>query len=364
MKIWAILLFACAMVWPISAGETEHEEDVYSSVNGDFSASHILIQYRGVDKASASANRSKKEAQQKAETLLAQLQKNPESFEAVARAESDGPSAKLGGYLGGFNRRDMAPKFEAMVKKLKPGELAPSVVKTAFGYHIIRREPMKQRNYGVAAILIAHRSANVLNSLKKVPNVYTRTNEEAKQRSEQAKRALAQKSFEEVASELGDLPRSGGFFGVFRKGDGQLSDRLVEEVSTMELGAHGDIVELPIGWAILKRIAVVRFGASRIWIAHEGAVGARKRMDRTREQAAALAQQLADQINSNPGAFEDLAKEYSAGAFSVRGGKMATWFKGVQPQYFEDIVEGLKVGEITQAPVATPGGFFIVKRDK
>jgi peptidyl-prolyl cis-trans isomerase SurA len=61
-----------------------------------------------------------------------------ESFATLAILYSQDPgSAREGGQLGFFGRGDMVSEFEAVAFRLKPGEVS-SVVKTAFGYHIIQ----------------------------------------------------------------------------------------------------------------------------------------------------------------------------------------------------------------------------------
>jgi len=358
LKFFMVLVLSLT----VFGGETEREEDAYSTVGGEYAASHILVQYKRSEKAPEGLTRSKKEAEAKAASLLAKVQANPEMFEALARAESDGPSAVKGGYLGGFGRGDMASKFEAMVKKLEAGEIAPSVVKTSFGFHIIRREPMRVRNYSVAAVLVVFDGADKLRSLADKPEVYQRTKAEAEAKIAKAKATLDSTNFAEVADQMGDLTKKGGFFGVFRKGDGPLSDQLVELVTPLALGESSGVVELPIGMAILKRLPVVQYKARRIWIAHSTSENVRKAPKRSREEARALAQDVLAQVKEDDEAFSTLAKKYSAGAFARAGGLMAGWYQGLQTPSFEAIVASLEIGELTPQPVETEEGFFIVKR--
>jgi peptidyl-prolyl cis-trans isomerase C len=65
-------------------------------------------------------------------------------FEKIAREQSADPgSAPKGGDLGYFTQGKMVPEFQAAVDALKnPGDLSP-VVRTAFGFHIIRLEDRK-----------------------------------------------------------------------------------------------------------------------------------------------------------------------------------------------------------------------------
>ena len=96
-------------------------------------ASHILIK---ADKSAPPAERAKAKA--KAESILAQLKKSPDSFAELAKKNSDDPgSADKGGDLDFFGRGAMVKPFEDAVLALKPGETS-GIVETDFGYHIIK----------------------------------------------------------------------------------------------------------------------------------------------------------------------------------------------------------------------------------
>ena len=95
-------------------------------------ASHILVK---ADKDAPKAEREK--ARAKAETLLAEVRKNPQSFAEIARKNSDDEgSAAKGGDLDWFGRGQMVKPFEDAAFGLKPGETS-GVVESDFGYHII-----------------------------------------------------------------------------------------------------------------------------------------------------------------------------------------------------------------------------------
>lgn len=99
-------------------------------------ASHILIE-SGSDDAAAKA---------KAEAVLAKLKVDPASFAKLAKAESaDKVSAEQGGDLGFFGRGAMVKPFEDAVFALKANEIS-GVVKTDFGYHIIRLTDVRGGN--------------------------------------------------------------------------------------------------------------------------------------------------------------------------------------------------------------------------
>ncbi|MDQ2928211.1 MAG: peptidylprolyl isomerase [Pseudomonadota bacterium] len=96
-------------------------------------ASHILVK---ADKDAPKAERDKAKA--KAESLLAEVRKNPSSFAEIAKKNSDDEgSAAKGGDLDFFGRGAMVKPFEDAAFSLKPGEIS-NVVESDFGYHIIQ----------------------------------------------------------------------------------------------------------------------------------------------------------------------------------------------------------------------------------
>lgn len=72
-----------------------------------------------------------------AQEVLAKI-KNGESFAKLAEQYSLDGSRKRGGDLGFFGRGEMVKPFEEAAFKLNKGDFS-GVVKTQFGYHIIKR---------------------------------------------------------------------------------------------------------------------------------------------------------------------------------------------------------------------------------
>ncbi|RZT42266.1 SurA N-terminal domain-containing protein [Cupriavidus agavae] len=101
-------------------------------------ASHILI---AAPKDGKDADR--KAAKEKAEKLLADVKKHPETFAEVAKKNSQDPgSAEKGGDLGFMGRGALVKPFEDAMYGLKDGQIS-DLVETDYGYHIIKLTGIK-----------------------------------------------------------------------------------------------------------------------------------------------------------------------------------------------------------------------------
>ena len=104
----------------------------------EIAASHILVSYKGAEKAGDDITRTKDEAKTRAQELLKKVKEDDADFAEIARKESDGPSKDKGGDLGTFKKDKMHKNFEEAAWKLKVDEIS-DVVETPFGFHIIKR---------------------------------------------------------------------------------------------------------------------------------------------------------------------------------------------------------------------------------
>jgi peptidyl-prolyl cis-trans isomerase C len=94
-------------------------------------ASHILVQ---VPEDADDAKQA--EAMAAIQGMKTRIGKG-ENFAALAQEYSDCPSKAKGGDLGFFSREQMVPPFSEAAFALEPGQTS-DVVKTRFGYHLIR----------------------------------------------------------------------------------------------------------------------------------------------------------------------------------------------------------------------------------
>jgi|LGOV01.1.fsa_nt_gb parvulin-like peptidyl-prolyl isomerase len=104
-------------------------------------ASHILISFQGAQNAGEEVLRTDADAKALADSLSNVLNKKSSKFADLAKDFSNGPTATKGGDLGWFTYGRMVPEFNTFVFNNKKGKVG--VVKTVFGYHVIKIDDQK-----------------------------------------------------------------------------------------------------------------------------------------------------------------------------------------------------------------------------
>lgn len=93
--------------------------------------------------------KKREEVRSKATALLAEVRKDPKRFAELAKQNSEDPgSAAQGGILPPFGRGEMVKPFEEAAFGLRKGELAPKLVETEFGFHILMLDDIKKGDKG------------------------------------------------------------------------------------------------------------------------------------------------------------------------------------------------------------------------
>jgi parvulin-like peptidyl-prolyl isomerase len=128
----------------ISEADLKKEYEANKAEYEQVKAKHILVAFQGSPAAqSGKPELTEEQAKAKAEALRKQILGGA-SFEEIAQKESDDVgSGARGGELGEFSRGQMVPEFEKAAFEAKVGEVTP-VVRTQFGYHIIKVEAHEQ----------------------------------------------------------------------------------------------------------------------------------------------------------------------------------------------------------------------------
>src|SRR5262249_51052512 len=92
-------------------------------------ASHILLKTEGKDDAAV---------KKQAEDLLAKAKGGADFAKLATEFSEDEGSKTKGGDLDFFGKGAMVPEFDKVAFELKPGQINDTVVKSQFGYHIIK----------------------------------------------------------------------------------------------------------------------------------------------------------------------------------------------------------------------------------
>ncbi|HEX6537103.1 MAG TPA: peptidylprolyl isomerase [Gemmatimonadaceae bacterium] len=117
---------------------SEAEVDSFFQANkGQIEKLPAAVTYRQIVITPKPSARADSMALAKAESLLVEIRKGGD-FAQIAKRESMDPGTKeLGGDLGWHRRGEFVPEFDRMYFALPPGQVSP-VIKTTYGYHIIK----------------------------------------------------------------------------------------------------------------------------------------------------------------------------------------------------------------------------------
>lgn len=116
-------------------------------IDSAFQAGEVrLFQHILVSVPSSAAPTVEQEKRRRAEGVLrrAAAQRSGDRFAQLARQFSEDPGSKTrGGYLNATPRGRFVPAFDTAAWRLEPGGMS-GLVRSAFGYHIIRRPPLEE----------------------------------------------------------------------------------------------------------------------------------------------------------------------------------------------------------------------------
>lgn len=219
--------------------ESEMIENAYKRMQMEVRASHILIK---VESDATPADTLK--AYNKLLGYKKRVEKG-ESFEKLARAFSQDPSAKNnGGDLGFFSGMRMVYPFEEAAFTTKIGEMSLPV-KTRFGYHLIKVTDKRDNPGKVDA-------SHILVGLSPAPSAEEIA--EAKTKINAIYDRLEQgESFEDLATKFSEdksSSKKGGSLGVF--GSGKMVENFENETFKLEVGAYSKPFRTAYGFHIVK----------------------------------------------------------------------------------------------------------------
>ena len=100
-------------------------------------ARHILVAYKGAQRADPNVTRTKEQARTLAQQIAREARAGKD-WEKLWEQFSNEPGGQRGGELGVFGRGQMVPSFEHAAFELEVGKVS-DVVETPFGFHVIQR---------------------------------------------------------------------------------------------------------------------------------------------------------------------------------------------------------------------------------
>lgn len=219
-------------------------KEAYDRGKEEINANHILIKvsYEATPQDTLAAYNKIKSIREKA-------LKNGADFEQLAKENSEEPNAKSsGGKLGYFSVFNMVYPFETAAYNTKVGAVS-EIVRTNFGYHIIKVNDRRER---LPKVAVSH----IMISDKKGAKTF-----DPKERINEISTMLKQgQSFENLAKEYSDDKNSGvkgGALKPFTKGELRAPE--FEEVA-YQLKNIGDIsepVKTDFGWHIIRLDEIV-----------------------------------------------------------------------------------------------------------
>jgi len=219
-------------------------------------------------------------------------------------------------------------------------------------------KPAAPSKLNAAHILIQHKDS------ERASEGVTRTKEEAlKLAKEVAALAKAEGAdFAALAKEHSDGPSGpgGGDLGNFAPQ--QMVPEFSAATAELPIGGVSDPVESPFGYHIILRKELVSdLNAAHILIQFVGSMRAADTITRTKEEALALATDIARQARAEGADFPALAREHSDGPSARNGGDLGVFAPGRMVKPFSDATMKLKIGAVSD-PVESQFGYHVILR--
>jgi parvulin-like peptidyl-prolyl isomerase len=118
--------------------EAKREREIVASQPTQVGARHILIMHNGSRQKPDSVNRTREEAQKRAQEVLLKIRGGADFNKMVVEYTDEPGGAKREGNLGMFERAQMVKPFSDAAFSLKVGEVS-EVIETPYGFHVIKR---------------------------------------------------------------------------------------------------------------------------------------------------------------------------------------------------------------------------------
>jgi peptidyl-prolyl cis-trans isomerase SurA len=154
-----------------------------------------------------------------------------------------------------------------------------------------------------------------------------------------------------------------GFIGIFTRGELSNDFEPIEKVVfPLAIDEVSEPVETPLGVHVFRRVRIREWSGSHILFQWKGTRNAPASLERTRDEALALARAALEDARKPGADFADLARRRSEAPDRAQGGSLGIFTRGEVLVPLEEALDAIQAGEVT-GPVETDLGFHVVKRE-
>lgn len=313
-------------------------------------ASHILIKLLP-----SASKKDEENAKKKIEEIQKKLEKGADFTTLAKKYSQDTPSAEKGGDLGFFTYTQMIPSFSRAVFSLeKEGEVS-GIVKSPFGYHLIKLTGIKQA-YTEPFEKVKSRINKLL--------IEQKSDDLARKEAETMREGIKEKkiTFTDYVKKHPFRYNSTPFFSSTEKVEGvEWTPQFNQVAFSLKPGEISSVVQIPQGYSILK---LVERKTSRIPPLKEITQKIKEKV--VEEKAKITAEEKAEQIQKEIKEgknLSSLAKKFGLEYKSLKYLKRGDWIEelgGTDREKFMETAFSLAKGGVSP-PVWLSKGYYIIQ---
>lgn len=242
------------------------------------------------------------EAQQKAAAILAELNNGADFATLAAEKSDDTLSAKNGGDLSWIERGVMEPEFDQAAYVLTVDAPVSEVVKTKFGYHIIK------------LVDIQESKVKTLDEVKEQIQT-TLTQEKANELYFELQQQLSEVAFESPDNLIDSADAINGkvvatdFFSRDKAPDALEDNKVLQTLFDTDFrdeGMNSELIELAENKAVVLRVNDYKPAATQPLTEVRDAIITQLKADASRKEALAFSQSMLDKLNASESITDDL----------------------------------------------------------
>ena len=174
-------------------------------------------------------------------------------------------------------------------------------------------------------------------------------------------------SFERACETLSEddmSSKQAGYMGILARSDLSNDFKNVEDVLfALRMDEISSPVKTPLGVHLFRRIAIREWAGSHILIQYKGRENAPPNLQRTHEQAKALADKILAATRAPDADFDALARRHSDAPDAPLGGSLGVFGRYEILPTLEDAITKLKEDAVG-GPIHSPLGFHIIRRTR